>query len=227
MPQKIVVLKNTKKGLVVDTVYKSSDTLKINVVTSTALQLPKDQLIVTTITPPKDGIELFGLWAAIIGGIAAFIAVIITFYQLFRKDMNKQKQIDELANQTAELIKQTKLFDKRIRMAVKPGIWSNGSGRKGHEREFHVDVDNRGEIAFLDKIEFLEGDKVLIRDWNTGVVPIEKDKTIKITGNFGSHDPEKMGFKFKISYHDRESYKYETIYEWKNGYARIIETTEL
>jgi hypothetical protein len=91
--QEIIVLKSTKKGIVVDTVYKSSDTLKIDLTTATTLQLPKEQLIVTTISPPKDGIELFGLWAAIIGGIAAFIAVGISFYQLFKKDKDKQKQI--------------------------------------------------------------------------------------------------------------------------------------
>lgn len=225
--QEIIVLKSTKKGIVVDTVYKSNDTLKIDVTTATTLQLPKEQLVVTTISPPKDGIELFGLWAAIIGGIAAFVAVGISFYQLFKKDKDKQKQINELANQTAELIKQTKLYDKRIRMAVKPGIWCNGSGRRGAEKEFHVHVDNRGEIAFLDRIEFLEGDPVTIRNWNSATIPIEKNGTIKITGNYGSLDPDTMNFKFKIQYHDREGYKYETIYEWKGGHAGILETKEL
>jgi len=225
--QEIIVLKNTKKGLVVDTVYKSADTLKIDVTTATTLQLPKEKLVVTTIEPPKEGIELFGLWAAIIGGIAAFIAVGLSFYQLFKKDREKQAQINELANQTAELIKQTKLFDKRIRMAVRPGIWCNGSGRRGHEQEFNVQVDNRGEIAFLDKIEFMDGDDILLRNWNNTSIPIEKNGTVKITGNYGSLNPDTMNFKFKICYHDREGYKYETIYEWKGGFAKILETKEL
>jgi len=225
--QEIIVLKNTKKGIVVDTVYKSRDTLKIDVTTATTLQLPKEQLIVTTISPSKEGVELFGLWAAIIGGIAAFIAVGISFYQLFKKDKEKQAQINELANQTAELTKQTKLFEKRIRMAVRPGIWFNSSGRRAYEAEFNVDVDNRGEIALLDKIEFLEGDQVTIRNWNNAIIPIEKGGTIKITGNYGSLNPDTMNFKFKILYHDREGYRYETIYEWKGGGARILETKEL
>jgi hypothetical protein len=112
-------------------------------------------------------------------------------------------------------------------MAVKPGIWCNSSGRRGAEKEFHVDVDNRGEIAFLDKIEFLEGDEILLRNWNSTTIPIEKNGTLKITGNYGSLNPDTMNFKFAIHYHDREEYNYETIYEWKGGQAKILLTKEL
>ncbi|SHO59930.1 hypothetical protein [Algoriphagus zhangzhouensis] len=224
----IVVLQNTKEGLVIDTVYNQNDTLYIDFFNKTTIEIPSKRLEVNTYLPEKGGLEIFSLWAIIIGGIAGLIGAFVAFYQLFKKDTEKQIQLNELKNQTEQLIKQNHLFEKRIRMSVRPLIWTNGSGIRPSEREFHVDVDNMGQLAFLDSIDFLDGDTVEISHWNGKYVPIEKEKgNIKITGMYGGLDPEEMSFRFVIKYHDTENYKYETEFEWKNRHARVVETREL
>lgn len=225
---KIVVLKNTKQGMVADTVYNQNDTLFIGFSNKTTIEVPANRLEVNTYPPQRDGLEEFALIAAVLGGIAALVGAFIAFYQLFKKDNEKQLQIAELKNQTQQLIEQNRLFEKRIRMQVRPIIWSNGSGIRPFESKFTVDINNRGELAFLDRIEFLEGDNVFIRDWNSSTIPIEaKDGSIIISGDYGDQNPEEMKFRFLIRYHDSENFRYETEIEWSEKRARIIETREL
>lgn len=224
----IVVLKNANEGLVVDTVNSQKDTLFIDFSSKTTIEIPSERLEVNTYLPEKGGLEIFSLWAIIIGGLAGLIGAFIAFYQLFKKDTEKQVQLNELKNQTSQLIKQNELFEKRIRMSVRPLIWTNSSGIRRFEREFHVDVDNRGQLAFLNAIEFLDGDTVEIRNWNGKYVPIEKETgNIKITGIYGGLNPDEMSFRFLIKYHDTENFKYETEFEWKNKIARVVETREI
>jgi len=223
----ITVLINTGESINFDTSLLSNDTLFVDISEKSVIEIPDKRLEVNTYSE-KSNLEIVGIWAAIFGGIAALIGAFIAFRELFKKGAEMQSQLKELKDQTKQLIRQNDLFEKRLRMSVKPRIWSNGFGIRRYENEFNVSVDNRGKLAFLDSIEFLNGDKVQIRNWNESTIIIEEETgNISITGNYGDLNPDTMNFRFLIKYHDIENYDYETEFEWINGSAKIKETREL
>jgi len=225
---KVLVLKNTKKGLTVDTVYNSQDTIVVQFNTETSVSIPDNTIKVEL--PEKSGLDVFASYAAIFGGLAAIIGALIAFYQLFKRDKNKEKQIAELvkqttefSNQTAELIKQTKINEKRLRMLVKPYIWSNGGGGVGGNIIMYL--DNRGELCFYDDYKIIDGDEVEFERWNRPM-EIEKDDSIKLSAPMIDKSLDNTNFKIKVFYHDQEDFKYEAIFEFKGGATKLLETIE-
>ena len=190
--------------------------------------MPTEPFEVNTNPPGKDGWDILLIVVSIIGGLAAIIGAIAAFIQLFKKDEDKQNQLKELKGQTEQLIKQNQLFEKRIRMMVKPMIWSNGDGIKPSEKRFNVRVDNRGQIGFITEVKLIDGDSVGLRGWKDKTITIAKDNgSINLTGDYGELDPKTMSFRFLIKYHDSENFRYETIFKWESGRCKVIETKEL
>jgi len=221
---KVLYLKNTKKGLVVDTVYNTTDTIVLN--QTSTVQLADTPIEVKVVQQPKDTIDLIAPWAGILGGLAAFVGAFIAFVQLFKRDTSKQNQIDELKNQTTQLLENNRLFEKRIRMSVKPQLHSN-SCMSGPEGSISITLNNRGELAFIDSFELIESeDQVRIQNWNR-IVDVPKDKSIKIHADvIGKHGNQAI-FTFLIKFHDVENYKYESIVQYDKGSSTFIETKEL
>ncbi len=230
MQDKIIILKNAKNGIIKDTIMSIQDTLHLDL--KQEFLIPNNATI-KTITEPLTGVEYWGLWIAAIGGLVGIIAAIKTFKDLFKKDTSQQnqidfqqKQIENQQNQIGELIKLNKLFEKRVRMTVKPHLWTNGSGYNGTDYTIHIKLDNRGEMAFYNGFETLEGEETFsLQKWNQDI-PIKKDGYIQLSGRTFDH-PNQTYFKIRIFYYDKENYKYETIIEWNNGSVRFLETNEL
>ncbi len=225
---KVLVLKNTKQGLTVDTVYNAQDTIVVQFKNETSISIPDNTIKIEL--PEKSDLDIFSSWAIIIGGLAGLVGAFIAFYQLFKRDKNKEKQIGELikqttefSKQTGELIKQNKLNEKRLRMIVKPRVWSNGGGWSNGR--INIQIDNRGELCFYDGYEILEGDKLDFTKWSTPI-NLDKEKTIKLTAPTIEKKNDEISFNIKIFYHDQENFKYETIFEWKGGRVRHLETIE-
>ncbi len=115
-----------------------------------------------------------------IGSLATFGA----FVFLFRRDKDKQTQIDKLAGITTILESQNEMMkmqndliaqqvdifrntgilkgndegaltqlreieEKKLRLSVKPNLWSNGAGYSGYDCELKIDLNNKGEDAKL------------------------------------------------------------------------------
>ena len=223
MQDKIIILKNTKNGIIRDTIMSIQDTLKLDL--KQEFVLP-DNATIKTIAEPLTGIEYWGLWIAAIGGLVGIIAAIKVFKDLFKKDKSQQNQIDFQQSQIGELIKLNKLFEKRVRMTVKPHLWTNGSGYNGTDYKIHIKLDNRGEMAFYSGFETLEGEgDFTFQEWDQDI-PIKKDEYIQLSGSTSGH-PNQTYFKIKVFYYDKEDYKYETIIEWNNARVRFLETNEL
>ncbi|NRR90930.1 hypothetical protein HSX10_05075 [Winogradskyella undariae] len=223
MQDKIIILKNTKIGIVKDTIMSVQDTLRLDL--KQEFLLP-DSATIKTIAEPLTGIEYWGLWIAAIGGLVGIIAAIKAFKDLFKRDESQQLQIQGQQDQINELVKLNKLFEKRVRMTVKPHLWSNGSGYNGTDYTIHIKLDNRGEMAFYSGFETLEGEgDFTFEEWDQDI-PIKKDGYIQLSGNTSGH-PNQTYFKIKVFYYDKEDYKYETIIEWNNARVRFLETNEL
>lgn len=213
-----------------DTIVAVQDTLRLDL--KQEIVFP-DGATIKTIAEPLTGIHYWGLWIAAVGGLVGIIAGIKTFKDLFKKDEKQQSQIDFQQKQISgqqdqinELIKLNRVFEKRVRMTVKPHLWTNGSGYNSTDFAVHISLDNRGEIAFYSGFEILEGeDAFTLQRWQQDI-PIEKDNNIRLSGTTVQH-PKETYFKIKVLYYDRENYRYETIVEWNNGKAKFLETNEL
>lgn len=219
----IVVLKNSKKGIVVDTLYNQNDTLFIDFSNKTNIEIPSERLDVNTFSE-KDAWDIIGIIAAIVAAFTAIIGSYIAIRQLIRKDQEKQNQLDELRSQTNQLIKQNELHEKRIRLTVQPDIWSNGHGIRPYENRITVDVNNRGNIAFVDEIVLSEGHGVRVHNWNQ-TIPIEKDGRIIVQCEYDDDiQKEDLDFKFIVKYYDQGAYRYETKFHWVN--QKITQSTK-
>lgn len=219
MQDKIIILKNTKNGIVKDTIVSVQDTIRLNLENLVKLQKPDEDLVVHTIAEPLSGVELFGIW---VGAILAVITIIYTLIQLKKLLKND----NELQSQINELVRLNTLFEKRLRMSVKPRIWKNHSGYNGTDYTFHIQLNNRGERAFYKGFEVLKGEGTFwIQKWNQDIT-IEKGKYIQLSGRTFQH-PRDSYFKIKISYYDDENYQYETVIEWDKSKVRFLETKEL
>ncbi|MGK0387129.1 MAG: hypothetical protein ACI849_001750 [Patiriisocius sp.] len=252
MQDKIIILKNTKNGIIKDTIMSVQDTLRLDL--KQEFILP-DNATIKTITEPLTGIEYWGLWIAAIGGLIGVLAGIKAIRDLFKKSEDQQLQLNKLAGIIGAIEAQNGIISegnsvmrdyfgelqqlistgsssglaeieqKRFRLSVKPRLYINTSGYAGYSGEIHITLNNRGELAYYDGYEFVEGNEVEFSGWSK---PIElpKDRRIELQGKTMSVHPKDLVFKIKILYHDQEGFKYESIIEW-NKAAKIIETIEL
>ncbi len=115
----------------------------------------------------------------------------------------------------------------RLRLMVKPRIWSNGGGFKGQERSINISVDNRGELCYVDDFEIIEGDQIDLYKWDQSIT-LDKNGHIRITGTIiGDKHPKEVQFRIRIDYHDQENYRYQSVIEWIGGTTKVIETIDL
>lgn len=202
MQDNIAILKNTQSGIVADTVIALNDTISLDL--KQHLVLPNNEIVVYTKQEPLSGIEYWGLWIAAVAAVIAMLSSVSSIKKLFKKDEEQQQrinlqqqQIEGQQNQINELIKLNKLFEKRVRMTVKPHLWSNGSGYNGTDQTIHIKLDNRGEIAFYKGFETLDGEGAFwLQEWGQDI-PIKKDEYIQLSGNTAAH-PTKTYFRFKF-----------------------------
>ncbi len=227
MTDQVIILKSNKQGLQVDTVLvtEHSDTLAlaIDVSGTSVLEIPDKKISVET--PGKDWFDYSLGIITIIGAIVTLIYTLKSIRKLFEKDEQRQEQIEELAAQTQQLIVQNALFERRIRMQVKPRIWSNGGGtRKGNM--VHISLDNRGEFCYFESVEQIDGDKIEWNDWKQPVA-LTNEKPIRLTGTSVEKAAQKAEFRIKTLFSDLEGYKYEVVFHWKEGRPTLESSTEL
>jgi hypothetical protein len=166
-------------------------------------------------------------WTDIVQAIASIIAIpggIAGFVVLFKKDIDKQKRLDLLEKQFVQQVKLNELQEMRLRMSVKPRIWSNSSGIL--QDRIKISINNRGHLAFYDGFEIMTGDNVNFQEWNESML-IKADDGIEITGSITNKKLSDVEFTGKLLYHDQENYAYETYLEWKSGKCTILNTVEL
>ncbi len=206
-------------NVVSDTIVKISDTLYLHLNNTMELFQGDENLVVKTISEPKSGVELLGIIIGIIAGVVAVVYTFIALKKLLSNDKQLQSQIDEL-------VKLNKLFERRLRMSVKPHLYMNGSGYHGSDWSVYLLIFNRGEIAFYHGFEILEGENTFnLPTWEDSIW-ITKEKPIELKGKTSKH-PKDTCFKIKIQYSDKENYMYESVIEWNRGIAKMLETIEL
>lgn len=152
-------------------------------------------------------------WATLVSSVA--IPIVAFWERIFVNSDSNDRRLAEIEEQ-------------KLRLIVKPRIWSNGGGYRGYERIINISIDNRGELCYVDDFEVIEGDEINLNKWNTPIT-LAKDGHIRITGDIV--DPEKhpreVSFQIRLEYHDQENYMYETVIQWIGGVTKVLYTKEL
>lgn len=123
---KIIILKNTEKGIVADTVELSnaSDTLSIDlgvdVTGNTVLEIPDKTYKV--VTPGKDGFDYFIAITTLIGIVITMIYTVGSIRKLFKKDEQKEDQINKLTDIVAKIEDSNQEALRREKHAKRPFI---------------------------------------------------------------------------------------------------------
>jgi len=192
-----------------------------------------------------------------IGSLATFGA----FVFLFRRDKDKQEQIDKLTGIAAVLEEQNETMkisndlmtqqinifrntsilknydqsalndlkeieEKKLKLSVKPKLWLNGAGYKGHSGELKIDLNNKGEEAHLLDFQLTSDDIIL----HSQSLPYDLGKGQQ-RFIFGKQKGEKhiknCEYIIDIIYTDKLGTKYSTKIKGKGQNVKIVESKEI
>lgn len=215
----VILQKDTVKEL------KIVSSLNIDSVQAST-EVPADTLLVKAIMPAKDGLDVFGGWAAIIGGLAGFIGAIAAFYQLFKKDEDKQKQIDHLASQTEELIRANDLREKHLRLTVKPELEFSRT-KWVSDNVLGIELLNVGQLATVIKIEVVEGSAIVYRAF-AGLKIKNDDRVMLMFQIPGSINKlKKISFEAEVIYRDEAQFQYKLFMSIKDNSIHTYKSIDL
>ena len=89
------------------------------------------------------------------------LATVGSFIFLFRRDKDKQSQIDKLTNLVSALKDLKDIENKKLNLSIRPDIKLNGSGYNGTDGELTIDIENIGHKATLIKFDLKSDDLIL------------------------------------------------------------------
>lgn len=137
MSDQIIILKHTKKGIVKDTIFTTSevDTLNIDVSGVQSIIIPTEPIPVKT--PGKDWFDYTLGVVTILGALIAAYYTLRSIKKLYEKDEQMQDQIDNLSTiadslekANIETLRREKLSKKPfINLNVRPLSYNNGGGK--------------------------------------------------------------------------------------------------
>ena len=109
------------------------------------------------------------------------LATIGAFIFLFKKDKNKQEQIDKLNKIVSIFTKHNKSKEEIEKIRLQPDIQKSQSGISGSDGTLEIQLINKGETAIIEDIKYSTEDINFI---NTKNFPfkLRKGKFIKIKG---------------------------------------------
>lgn len=110
MSEKIIILKQTKKGYEADTVYSASDSLNIHFSGKQYLELKDTPIDVNT--PGKDWFDYALGTITILGAIIAAFYTWKSIRKLYQKDEDKQAQIDKLSSIAEKMEAQNAILEE-------------------------------------------------------------------------------------------------------------------
>lgn len=131
----------------------------------------------------EQNIKLFFEIITALGSLATFGS----FVYLFRRDKDKQSQIDELAKIVSSLTSLQKIEDQKLNLSVRPDIKQNGGGYQGYDGEWYLNIENIGEKTTLTKLELISDGLVLHSEHIPYVMEKNTKRKIFARTNTGKH----------------------------------------
>lgn len=147
------------------------------------------------------------------------------FLFLFIKDKGKEKQIKELSSLATTFSKQYELSVKKINLLTAPNLWLNGGSATGATGELTIDLNNKGEVAFLDDIRLISG-AVILHNLH---IPyeLEKEKRRLIFARANTDKSiNNSEYEIELDYHDKLNNKFTLSIEGIGSQVRITKLVE-
>ncbi len=157
--------------------------------------------------------------------IAAFgsLATFGSFIYLFRRDKDKQSQIDKLAKVVTNLKDLKEIENQKLNLSVRPDIKVKGCGYNGTDGELYIDIINIGEKAKLIEFELKSEDLILHNEHLPFVM--EKNTTRKIFARTkGEKHIKDCEYQILIHYTDKIENKHISIIKGIAERGKLIET---
>lgn len=132
--------------------------------------------------------------------IVGYLATVGTFLYLFRRDNDKQKQIDSLARLAL-------LSEEQLVLSVQPDLYKNGASVRPHDGEITIDLLNRGELARL--IEFNSSSPDITLHSKSLPYVLEKGGERLVFARSNEKNPNDCEYVIEVVYEDklRNQYK--------------------
>lgn len=149
-----------------------------------------------------------------------------TFVFLFRRDKDKQAQIDRLTDIATMLEAQNDTMKKQLRLSIEALLWTNGGGYNGSTEEFIIDLNNKGESAMIQNIVNNTTDVILT---NTSFpYEIEKGANRKIFGRpSGEKHIKDCDIDIDVIYTDRLKNRFLSNIKGTGMHIKIVDTKEI
>ncbi len=148
------------------------------------------------ISEAKDWFDYTVDVVAMIGSIATLFA----FLFLFKKDQDKQKQIDALA-------KLALLSEEQLVLSIQPDLYKNGASVRPADGTITIDLLNRGENARLVELNSTSPDISLLNNSLPWV--LEKNSERLVLARSNGKNPNDCEYVIEVVYEDklRNQYK--------------------
>lgn len=158
-------------------------------------------------------------WKDIFQVLAAFgsLGTFGAFLLLFKKDKEKQKQLDTLT-------KIAVIDEKRLKYQAAPKLWLNGASTRPADNLIKVDLNNKGKRARLVEIKKIEGNFSFTSEhlpWD-----IEEGDRRYIFLNPINQHPKDTYYKFRVFYIDDIGTSFQMTVEGTGSTVKIISNEE-
>lgn len=146
--------------------------------------------------------------------IVGYLATVGTFLYLFRRDNDKQKQIDSLA-------KLALVTEEQLMLNVLPDLYKNGAQTRPAEGNIMIDLLNRGEQARLLEFNSVSPDITL----HSKSLPyvLEKDKERLIIARTNGKNVNDCEYLIEVIFEDKIRNRYSINISGKGAYVNFDE----
>lgn len=144
--------------------------------------------------------------------IVGYLATVGTFLYLFRRDNDKQKQIDSLA-------KLAEISEEHLVLLVRPDLYKNGASTSPHEREIRIDLLNRGEQVNL--LEFNSDSPDITLHSKSLPWVLEKGEERLIFAHANGKNPNDCEYAIEVLYEDKLKNQYKIMITGKGAHVNF------
>jgi len=166
-------------------------------------------------------------WELVFGVINALgsLATFFAFLLLFKKDKDKQTQIDQLTHVANELAQMKAIENQKLNLSIKPELRLGKSHYNGTDGEMDMTIENIGERAILTEFSLISDDIILHNEHLP--FTLQKGDSRKIFSRIKSDKHIKDSeYQIKIHYHDKIGNYYISVLNGK-GLKNILTEAEL
>ncbi|OOQ61351.1 hypothetical protein [Mucilaginibacter pedocola] len=177
--------------------------------------------IIKLVSKDKDREAQIGKLATIAIVLEAQTQAMLEQNQLLAQQVDIFRNTGLLHAQDGEAVaKLQAIEEQKLRLSVQPRLWLNGAGYRSNG-ELHIDLNNKGEVAYLDEINLISGNVTL----HSKSLPYELEKgerrNIYGRANDDSHIKDAV-YMIELLYHNSIKQNYRAVIEGHGATAKII-----